>query len=148
MKKLITLLVFGTLFLGISNSALAQKDDHGSALNIFVDFGDNTSIKAHYEIGLTPDLTISPVVHMKFGDNSSFGAGARADYYFDRLLKLHDHWDIWAGADAIIHFEGEDNFSMNGHIGGEYLFNDTWGLICEVGFGSLTSGSIGVGIHL
>ena len=89
MKKLIILLVFSILFLGISNTAFAQKDDHGSALNIFVDFGDNTSIKAHYEIGLTLDLTISPVVHMKFGDNSSFGAGARADlptaYWIDGL---------------------------------------------------------------
>lgn len=153
MRNLFTFLFICALSLGLSDKVYSQEStsdtgqgSHGNALNIFASFGDNEAINAHYEFSITNDFTVSPLVNIRFGDNSSFGIGARADYYFDRLLKLAAPWDIYAGTDMHVDFDGGD-LNFHGHMGAEYLFNDKWGIIGEFGFGSLSSGSLGVGIH-
>jgi hypothetical protein len=150
MKNLLNYTLLIALFLGVSATSFAQSaagEDHGNALNIFVGFGDNyTAITANYEFTITKDLTIAPVASIVFGDNSDFGVGGRLDYYFDSLLNLPTEWDIYAGVDTGLYFDSGD-FDVNGHMGVEYLFNDKIGLIGEFGVGSLTSGSLGVGIH-
>ena len=147
MKNIYTLLIVAGLFLTLSQSTVAQEN-HGNALNAFVKFGDNSSIGAFYEFQVHPDITVSPEARIWFGDDQKVAVGARADYYFDRIFKLAEPWDIWGGAGAGFVFEGNDDFEFNIHAGGEYKFNETWGLILEIGGGSAFSGGLGVGIHL
>ncbi|MEN8124552.1 MAG: hypothetical protein ABFR32_05420 [Bacteroidota bacterium] len=147
MKKIFTFLLLGGLLIGFSNTTYAQEDY--SALNIFVQFGNNSAINAHYEIPIAKNFTVSPAIVVPFSFDY-INLGARADYYFDSLLKLPEPWDIWAGVDAGFVL-GDDEvtggFEINGHVGVEYKFNDTWGIIGEFGGGTVTFGGIGVGIH-
>lgn len=157
MKNLLTIIFIAILSFGISLNASAQEDDsqnskrvnskgsHGEALNLFVSFGNVNSVSGHYEIGLTQDITISPAARIRFGDETSFAIGARADYYFDRLLKLAEPWDIYAGIDTM--FDFDTDFDIHGHMGVEFFLTDSIGLIGEFGFGDISTGTLGVGIH-
>ncbi len=146
MKNLVTILLFGCLFLGLSNYSFAQEN-YGKVLNGFVKFGDNSSVGGNYEFQVAPSITVSPEAVISFGTDDWIALGARADYYFDSLINLVEPWDIWAGVDAAIIVSGDDSFTLNIHAGVEYKFNDTWGLIAEFGGGKTSSGGIGVGIH-
>ena len=153
MKNLCKTLLIGVLFLALSGTLYAQEttqENHGNALNLFVKFGDNSSISGNYEFQVHPDITVSPMARIWFDGKNTFAIGVRGDYYFDRLFNLVEPWDIWGGLDAGFVLAGDDNkddFSLNIHVGGEYKFNDMWGLILEIGGGSTSSGGIGVGIH-
>ena len=148
MKYLLTFLLFGSLFFGISNSVFAQEN-YGGALNAFVKFGDNSTLGANYEFQVAKDITASPEARISFSDDSWIALGGRADYYFDSLFKLKEPWDIWAGVDAgfFINNDSGDSFGINAHAGVEYKFSEMWGVIAEFGGGKATSGGIGVGIH-
>lgn len=145
MKKSLRIALFCVFTFG-ATSVVSAQESYAGALNIFANIGDNTSVSANYEFALAKNFTISPEVTLPFDLNYMF-AGARVDYYFDSLLKLNEPWDIWAGAGAglLIGSAAEDSLNINFHIGGEYKFNETWGLILETG---LDSANIGVGIHL
>ena len=149
MKNIKTLLVVMVLFLALGTTVSAQEN-HGTAINAFVKFGENSSLGAFYEFQVHPDITVSPEARVWFGDDQKIAIGGRADYYFDRIFKLAEPWDIWGGAGIglLIKDDNDDNIDFNIHAGGEYKFNDTWGLILEIGGGSAFSGGIGVGIHL
>lgn len=154
MKKLLTIMVISGLFLVLSGSLYAQEsstqESHGNALNVFVKFGDNSSISAHYEFAVTQDITISPEARIWFSGKNDLAIGARGDFYFDRLFKLVEPWDIWGGVDlgfVVSGDENKDDFDLNIHIGGEYKFNDMWGIILEIGGGTTAAGGIGVGVH-
>ena len=150
MKNLLNYTLLFALLLGVSATSFAQStasEGHGNALNLFAGFGDNyTAIHGNYEFSITDDLTIAPTASIVFGDDSDFAVGGRLDYYFDRLLKLPTEWDIYAGVDTGISFDSGD-FNVNGHMGVEYLISEKIGIIGEFGLGSLSSGSLGVGIH-
>lgn len=144
MKKLVTLLLFAFAFIGFTNDVTAQEDY--SALNLYVSFGDNTSINAQYEIPIVENVTISPSVVVPF-DFDYLTVGVRADYYFDSLMNLPEPWDIWGGVDTGIVLGGNDDFNINAHVGVEYKFNETWGILAEFGGGTASFGGFGVGIH-
>lgn len=142
------------LFLALPGNLYAQEsnsqESHGNALNVFVKFGNNSSISANYEFAITQDITISPEARIWFSGKNDLAIGARGDFYFDRLLKLAEPWDIWGGVDVGFIVSGDDNkddFDLNIHIGGEYKFNDMWGIILEIGGGTTAAGGLGVGIH-
>ena len=145
MKNICALCLLMVLFFAASGTTFAQED-HGNALNVFVKFGGNSSISANYEFQVHPDVTVSPEARIWFNGNG-FALGARADYYFDRLFNLKEPWDIWGGADAGFIIDGEDDFSLNLHAGAEYKFNETWGIILELGGGTTSAGGIGVAVH-
>ena len=133
---------------GLYSSSYAQES-FSNALNVFVSLGENNTIAGYYEFPLSQDLTISPEVSVPL-DFDYFYAGARVDYYFDTLLTLSEPWDIWGGIGAGLFLGSnvESDVFTNLHIGGEYKFNETWGIILESGFLNGGSGSLGVGIHL
>ena len=139
------MLIIG-LFLAVSESGHAQEN-HGNALNLFVKFGDNSSISGNYEFQVAPNLTVSPEARVWFSGENDLALGGRVDYYFDSLLKLPEPWDIWAGADAGFVVGDGDDLTLNLHAGAEYKFSDMWGIILEFGGGKTASGGIGVGIH-
>lgn len=145
MKNLCTICLLAGLFFAVSATTFAQEN-HGGALNLFVKFGDNSSISANYEFQVHPDITVSPEARIWFSDGG-LALGARADYYFDRIFNLKEPWDIWGGADAGFIIDGEDNFSLNLHAGAEYKFNETLGIILEFGGGTTAAGGIGLAVH-
>ncbi|MEN8788143.1 MAG: hypothetical protein ABF295_01410 [Flavobacteriaceae bacterium] len=145
-KNLVSIITFTVLILGVSTASYGQEN-YGNVLNAFVKFGDNSSISANYEFQVANNVTVSPEARIWFSGENDFALGGRADYYFDSLLNLVEPWDIWAGADAGFVIGDGDDFSINLHIGGEYKFNETWGIILEFGGGTTTAGGIGVGIH-
>jgi len=147
MKKIITFLLFGGLLIGFSNTTFAQENY--SALNVFMRFGSNSAVNAHYEIPIAKNFTVSPAVTLPFSFDY-VSLGGRFDYYFDSLFKLAEPWDIWAGVDAGFNLgnEHDDNFNLHAHAGVEYKFNDTFGIIAEFGGGKTSFGGIGLGIHL
>ncbi len=146
MKYLLTFLLFVSLLFGLSNTVIAQEN-YGGELNAYVKFGDNSSLGAYYEFQVLENITVSPEARISFGSDAFISLGGRADYYFDSLLNIDEPWDVWAGVDAGFIISGNDTFSVNLHIGGEYKFNETWGIIAEIGAGQEFTGGIGVGIH-
>jgi len=148
MKKIIRIALFCTFIFGASTTVKAQES-YGNALNVFASFGDNSSIGGFYEFTLAKNFTISPEVAIPF-DFDSMYAGARVDYYFDSLVKLNEPWDIWGGVGLGFNIGNniDDNLRWDLHIGGEYKFNEKWGIIAEFGGGSYGAGFLGVGIHL
>ncbi len=144
MKKLFTFLVLGSLLIGFSNKTFAQEDY--SALNLFVKFGEESRINALYEIPVAKNITVSPSIAVPFNFDW-FAIGARADYYFDSLINLSEPWDLWGGVDTGFVLGGDTDFDINVHAGIEYKFNETWGIIAELGGGTASFGGIGVGIH-
>mgnify|MGYP001812249983 FL=1 len=145
MKKIYTFCFLVALFFAASGTAFAQEN-HGNALNVFVKFGDNSSISANYEFQVHPDITVSPEARIWFSDGG-LALGARADYYFDRLFNLKEPWDIWGGADAGFIIYGDDDFCLYLHAGAEDKFNETWGIILALGGGTTAAGWIGVAVH-
>jgi len=151
MKNSFKLLFIIVLSLALSNSISAQDNkstDHGNALNVFVSFGHNTAISANYEINLSNDITFAPEAKIWFAGVNEIALGARADYYFDRIMNLSSSWDIWAGIDGSILIDGKSDFYLNLHAGVEYALSSKWGVIAEFGGGKATSGGIGIAFHL
>tara|TARA_B100000809_G_scaffold266892_2_gene332630 strand:- start:3664 stop:4101 length:438 start_codon:yes stop_codon:yes gene_type:complete len=145
MKKSITILLFCAFILGATEAVSAQES-YAGALNVFASFGNKSAVNANYEFALGKNLTISPEATIPFDFDYMF-AGARVDYYFDSLLELNEPWDIWAGGGAgfmIGKNDIVDGINLNFHVGGEYKFNQKWGVILEGG----NVFSLGVGIHL
>ncbi len=147
MKKQFTFLAIASLIIFGMTQTYAQEN-HGGALNAFVKFGDNSSIAAHYEIQVAPNLTVSPEARVWFSGENSLALGGRADYYFDSLFGLGSNWDIWGGADAGFILDGDDDFSINLHAGVEYHLSSAIGIILEFGGGTTTAGGIGLAFHL
>ncbi len=63
MKTIYTLLLVTGLFFAMNNVVIAQEN-HGNALNLFVRFGDNSSVSGNYEFQVHPDITVSPMADM------------------------------------------------------------------------------------
>ncbi len=76
MKYLPTLIIFAGLLFGFSNPIYSQKEYN--ALNVFVKFGSDTRINAHYEITVGKSITISPSIAFPF-DFNWLALGGRAD---------------------------------------------------------------------
>lgn len=145
MKKLVKIALFCVFTFG-ATSAVSAQESYSGALNLFANIGNNSSIAGNYEFPLAKNFTISPTAAIAL-DFDYIYAGARVDYYFDSLLKLNEPWDIWGGAGLGFTFENdnENQTALDLHIGAEYKFNKTWGIILE---GGANGGNIGVGIHL
>lgn len=149
MKKLLTLSLFCLFTFGVSSKMVAQES-YGNALNLFATFGSNSSITGNYEFPLAKNFTISPEATLPF-DFDYIAAGARVDYYFDSLIKLNEPWDIWGGVSAgfkiglASDYVADDDLRLDLHIGGEYKFNQKFGIILEAGN---NGGSLGLGIHM
>lgn len=144
MRYFLIFLIFTGLFLGFSSSVFAQKNYN--ALNLFVKFGSESRINAHYEITVGKSITLSPSISVPF-DFEWIALGGRADLYVDSLFNINNRWDIWLGVDSGIIISGDDTFSLNAHAGVEYKLTDFFGIIGEIGGGTASSGGVGLGFH-
>ncbi|MEI6864617.1 hypothetical protein [Flavicella sp.] len=149
MKKLIRISLLLCVFTFGASSTVSAQESYGGALNLFAKIGDDSAISGYYEFALAKNFTISPEATIPLNFDY-IHAGARVDYYFDSLLNLNEPWDIWGGAGAGLYMGTHDDggIILDLHIGGEYKFNQTWGIILEAGGRDGGTGSLGVGIHL
>lgn len=144
MKYLLNLIIAGGILLALTSKIFAQENYN--ALNLFVKFGNETRINAHYEITVGKSITLSPSIAMPF-DLDWVALGGRADLYIDSLFHIPKKWDIWLGVDAGVIISGNENFNLNGHAGVEFKFTDFIGIIGEFGGGTSSFGGIGIGLH-
>jgi len=145
-KSILILIVIGSLF---NHSVNAQSNEnHGNAINAFLKIGYNARVDLSYEIQIVKNVFISPkvIIPLTF-DVFDIGVIARADYYFDNLLKLPEKWDIYSGLEAGSIISG-DYFSFSVHAGAEYRFHKRWGVIAEIGAGTEITGGVGMAFHI
>lgn len=144
MKKPFVFLIIIGLFFGLSFELKAQEK-HGNVINAFLKIGENARIDLNYEIQIVKNVTISPKLVFPF-DFDDLIIGIRADYYFDSLLQLPKPWNIYGGVGTEMYiWEGELVFSV--HAGSEYKFHKKWGVIAEIGAGSIFTGGVGMAFH-
>jgi len=94
------------------------------------------------------DVTVGPVVKFLFDDEVRFGALARVDYHWNKLLEIPSNWDFYLGANVsfLTGDELETDFGLQ--IGGRWYWSDKWGLNLEFGGGNGYGSSIGVSMKL
>lgn len=144
MKLFYYSVVYIGLLIGTINTIYSQENYN--ALNVFVQFGSESRINAHYEITVGKSITLSPSITMPF-DFDWVAFGGRADLYVDSLFNISNKLDIWLGIDTGVIVSGEDTFFINGHAGVEYKINNFFGIIGEIGGGTSSFGGIGLGFH-
>lgn len=129
--------------------AFASSESYANSLNVFLGFGDNSAIRANYELPLAKNFTISPEAYLPLNFEFIY-AGARVDYYFDELVNLAADWDIWGGLRAGLYLGSDvsNEIRLNLQLGGEYRLNETWGILLEIGGGKMSNAGIGAAIHL
>ena len=136
------------IFLSVHYVNAQTKENHGNVINTFLKIGYKAKVSINYEIQIINNLTIAPTILIPLDfDIFNISLGARADYYFDDLIKLPEIWDIYSGIEAKIMINGDD-FNFNIHAGTEYRFHKRWGVIAEFGAGSELTGGIGMAFHL
>ena len=94
------------------------------------------------------DVTVCPVVKFLFDDEVRFGALARVDYHWNRLLEIPSNWDFYLGANVSFLNGDELETDFGLQIGGRWYWSDKWGLNLEFGGGNGYSSSIGVSMKL
>jgi len=112
-----------------------------------IDFG------VHEDISAGVQLSYRSYRHKTF-NHSIFGATANGNYHFNRILKIPQTWDLYAGLNLGIYvwsspseYDGSDDSSVSIGIqfGGRYYFNSQYSINLEFGGGVSTSnGKIGV----
>jgi len=136
------------VFLSVHYVNAQTQENHGNVINTFLKIGCNARVDLSYEIQIFKNVTISPkvIIPLTF-DVFDIGVIARADYYFDSLLKLPEIWDIYSGLEAGTIISG-DYFSFSVHAGAEYRFHKRWGVIAEIGAGTEITGGVGMAFHI
>lgn len=105
-------------------------------------------IYASMDFRIHPDITVGPQVDFVFMNNFHFVVSARGDYHFNKLLKLSNTWDVYAGITMGIDFSHHTTFSSGIHAGGRWYWDKTWGLNLEIGGGTYFETSIGLSMRL
>ncbi len=86
------------------------------------------------------------------------GIGANGNYHFNRIMKIPNKWDIYAGV-SVAYFNwsfdqdylgpNSSGVGFGGQLGGRYFFTKSFGANVELGGGSSTSGvKIGISYKL
>ncbi len=150
MKKITLLLslVFITGFIFAQDGAapLAKGDKQ---LNFGLGTGSHgIPVYVGMDFAVHNDITVGPVVKVRFDDDVSFGLIGRGDYHFNRIIGIPSNWDFYAGA-SIGFFAGNDfDFDIGLQVGGRWYWSDKWGLNLEFGGGTGYGTSIGVSMKL
>ncbi len=152
MKRI--LFFFAALFFITSGNLFAQNneihlDKSKMQLNAGTGFySGGFPVYAFVDFKIHPDWTAGPQVNFVFYDYFSFILSGRVDYHFNKLLKIPDNWDFYAGATMGIDFSHHTAFSSGLHVGGRWYLNKTWGLNMEIGGGTYFSSTIGISMRL
>jgi len=151
MKKIV--LLFGIIL--ISTGLFAQEGEAPlSKGDVQINFGLGFSnwgfpVYGYLEIAVHDDVTIGPEISVIFDGNVVyFGAVARGDYHFNRIIGIPSEWDFYAGASAGFR-AGPDLKPLFGvQVGGRWYWDERWALNVEFGGGLYIACHIGVSFKL
>ena len=165
MKKIILIVAF----IFISNGVFAQAplEEGGVQLNAGVGVSDWGFVPFYFglDYGLVRDVTIGAQVsfmtnndnyyyngnngnNYNYNNNSAIGIGANGNYHFNRILKIPNKFDFYAGASVtglIWNYDNKDYhpdydpLNVGVQVGGRVFFNDHFGINLELGGGSAVS---------
>jgi len=140
MRKLF--LLFAVLFVGNLAMSQAQKQlNFGVGVN-----NGGLPVYASYDIPVHNDIAVAPFVQFNLDGFDYFAFGARGDYYFDRIMKLPESFDFYAGANLGYWMWFNNNNSTSPiygglEVGGRWFWSEKWGMNLEF------SGGIGYGVR-
>ncbi len=165
------------------------NENYGKTLNIGIGLGGYAGYYSYighelpvlhldYEFDIANQFTLAPFISFftysqsyYWGSNKNpyryynyhqtvIPIGIKGTYYFDRLLRLNQHWDLYAAGSfgfAFVstrwdtdyygdkkYYQGANPLFVDLHIGGEYHFRQRLGLIVDLSTGV---SSIGLAIH-
>jgi len=158
MKKLLMLFV---LISGLSFGLQAQNPIRvgGRQLNVGAGISDyGIPVFAGVDFGIHQDVSVG--VQVSFSsftetwDSTEYqrsvgGLKAFGNYHFNRILKMKNTWDLYAGMNAGYYFwskpkdyygSNETGTGLGIQIGGRYYFAEKFGLNLEVATGNSTTG--------
>jgi hypothetical protein len=165
MKKLTVLILMAVMMVGFAQVSKAQGFKEGGIdLNLGVGFtssngfipvyfGGNYMIKDFISAGAEVQFRIDNENYGWYGNDynyhrNGFAFLTRGDYHFNKLLKLPEQFDVYAGIDLGVAFYGnytsndteyewtdsDDFYFLAGpHAGGRWMFADKFGLNAEFG---------------
>lgn len=157
MKKLILMLTFGMLSIGMSAQSPLEKGR--TQLNAGVGTsGWGIPIYVGFDYGAAKDFTAGGQISFfsddyQYNNNnykqSSVGIGANGNYHFNSLLNISSDFDLYAGASLTYYIWNYNNdnhpdntsLGLGLQVGGRYFFNKTFGVNLEFGGGTGTSGA-------
>jgi outer membrane immunogenic protein len=165
MKKYAIVVMLAAMLVGFNQISQAQGFKEGgidlnlglgfTSSNGFIPvfFGGNYMIKDFLSVGAEMQFRIDNANQGWYGNEynyhrNGFAFITRGDYHFNKLLKLPEAFDVYAGIDLGVAFYGDykskdtpypwddsDNFYFLGgpHAGGHWMFADKFGLNAEFG---------------
>ena len=174
MKKQILIIVFGVLAFTLNAQKIMEKGDImlNAGIGGFSNHGLIPSINASLEIGVIPtgdigivtfggiaayQLGLSTYYAYGYADAtytySVFVVGGRASWHLQTFES--DKWDVYAGAGFGVEMRsGYEVYGLNydgwvgpygeGYVGGRMMFNESFGLFGELGYGTLSAIKFGV----
>ncbi len=124
----------------------------GTPIYLGAEFG------VHEDISLAGDVSYQSKDYV-FAKQSAIGVSLKGNYHFNRILKIEDKFDFYAGAglnyynfntkfSGIVtnfNFDYDTGIGFDLQIGGRYFFSDKFGINLEFGGGNtLSGGKLGI----
>lgn len=143
MKKLVLFALLSICMTGLvaqrGGSAPLSRGD--KQINFGLGFSNHgLPVYGSLDIGVHPDITITPEVHMvlPFAGHDNFGGGilVKADYHWNYLIGIPREWDFYAGVRAGVGFDGDVWPELGLQVGGRWYWSDRWGLNLEIAGGT------------
>lgn len=151
MKRIV--LLFGIIL--VSSGLFAQEGEAPlSKGDMQINFGLGFSnwglpVYGSLDIAVHDDVTIGPEISVIFDSNVVyFGAVARGDYHFNRIIGIPPEWDFYAGGSLGFRAGHDFNALFGVQVGGRWYWDERWALNVELGGGSFFGGHIGVSFKL
>jgi hypothetical protein len=158
MKKLSIMLLLSAISL-FAVTAQDPLDKGRVQLNAGVGFsGWGVPIYVGMDFGVSRDITLGfEVSYRHYKENYSdtkynssiLGISGNANYHFNRIMKIPDNWDFYAGLNIGFYAwtspygypgEGDSGLGLGLQVGGRYFISENFGLNLEVGGGNAFSG--------
>ena len=138
---------FLTLFISLLCLTITSAQDSQTVKQLNFGF-----VGVSFEIPVHRDISIAPYVGTDF-NLDWLALGAKGNYYFDNLFELPSAWDVYAGLNAgfaigIGNDSGSDDLNVGLHVGGRWFWNDKWGVFVDLGGGSVTDATGGLGLTM
>ena len=152
MKKILFLIVMSFILTGLNaqGDGAAPLAKGGKQLNFGTGFSDNgIPVYVSLDFAVHKDVTVTPVVNVKFDDVVKFGMVVKGDYHWNSLIGIPSNWDFYAGAHVGFDF-GDGNLDPNFgiQVGGRWYWSEKWGLNAEFGGGTGFGTTVGLSMKL
>lgn len=112
-------------------------------------------IYAGLDYWITEEITIGlegSASYNPWSRHATFGGAINGNYHFNKLLRLPDNFDFYAGLSAGPYWSTSWNhfphLGFSGQIGGRYYFTDKMAIMLEAGGGTLSGGKVGLTVRL